>query len=380
MDNRNDKIDISVHNLTKKFGTFTAVQNVSFSVSKGNFFSILGPSGCGKTTLLRMISGFETPDEGDVYIGGEKVNNIPPNRRRTNLVFQHLALFPLKSVYENIAFGLKRRKVTKNEINKRVLQILNKVGLSGFGNKAIHQLSGGQMQRVAIARCLVLDPTVLLLDEPLGALDLKLREHMKIELKNLQERVGTTFIYITHDQGEAMTMSDNIAVMLSGKLEQIGSPYDLFNKPATSFVAAFVGDSNRLLGKILSKAANIVTVQVGSIKVKGIPQPDLFNSNDALVFIRPENIRINPPENSLTKDYQSYNGLVKNAIFEGSKTTYIVEVTENLLIKIFVQQASHISLLSPHDRVNISWKISDTLCFSTKQLKDIDMSVGGEGE
>lgn len=372
------EIDVRAEHLTKKFGDFTAVDSVSFSVPRGSFFSLLGPSGCGKTTILRMISGFETPTYGDVYIGGERVNEIPPNRRRTNLVFQNLALFPLKSVFENVAFGLRRRNVPKAEIRERVKKMLERVGLPGFENKAIHQLSGGQKQRVAIARCLVLEPTVLLLDEPLGALDLKLREHMKLELKKLQHRVGTTFIYITHDQGEAMTMSDQIAVMLRGRIVQIGAPEELYNSPATSFVAAFVGDSNRLQGRVLSRQDKRVKVGVGPLEVEGVPQPGLEGKSDALVFVRPQNVLIGSEADPIPEGYQAFPGLVREGIFEGAVSNYIVELAEGCQIKVVVPQASHIKPFSVEDRVQVAWSPDDTFCFSTEELADITMSVGQE--
>lgn len=374
----NNEIDVQAESLTKKFGDFTAVDNVSFSVRRGAFFSLLGPSGCGKTTILRMISGFEAPTQGDVYISGERVNDIPPNRRRTNLVFQNLALFPLKSVYENVAFGLKRRKVPRKEIRQQVQKMLERVGMSGFENKAIQQLSGGQKQRVAIARCLVLEPTVLLLDEPLGALDLKLREHMKLELKKLQNRVGTTFIYITHDQGEAMTMSNQIAVMLRGRIVQIGTPDELYNTPDTSFVAAFVGDSNRLQGQVLSRDDKQVKISVGPLEVEGVPQPGLEGKREALVFVRPQNIMIRSQADPVPEGYQAFPGLVREGIFEGHVTNYIVELAEGYQIKVVVPQASHIKTFSIEDRVRVVWSPEDTLCFSTEELVDIDMSVGQE--
>ncbi len=213
-------VDLKVEKVSKVFGTFKAVDEVSFEVVSGNFFSILGPSGCGKTTLLRMIAGFLEPTEGQIYIRQKLVNGIPPNQRPVNLVFQNLALFPMMNVFENIAFGLKRRKVEKKVIEAKVKDILARVGLSGFEKKKINELSGGQKQRVAIARALVLEPSVLLLDEPLGALDLKLREQMKVELKKLQAEVGTTFVYITHDQSEALVMSDFVAVMNKADLNK----------------------------------------------------------------------------------------------------------------------------------------------------------------
>ncbi len=373
-----NEIDVQTEHLTKMFGDFTAVNDVSFSVRRGAFFSLLGPSGCGKTTILRMISGFEVPTCGDVYIGGERVNNVPPNRRRTNLIFQNLALFPLKSVYDNIAFGLRRRRVPRGEIRKRVQNMLERVGLPGFEDKGIHQLSGGQKQRVAIARCLVLEPTVLLLDEPLGALDLKLREHMKLELKKLQHRVGTTFIYITHDQGEAMTMSDHVAVMLRGCIEQIGTPEELYNSPVTSFVAAFVGDSNRLQGRVVSRGDKRVKADVGALEVEGISQPGLEGKRDALIFVRPQNILIQSQADTVPQGYQSFSGLVREVIFEGAMSHYVVDLAEGCQIKVVVPQASHVKVFSREERVQLAWSPEDTLCFSTDELTDIEMSVGRE--
>ena len=218
------QIDLSVQNVVKKFGDFAAVNDVSFDVETGKFFSILGPSGCGKTTLLRMVAGFYEPSCGSIRIRGEEMAGVEPNRRPVNMVFQQLALFPMMNVAENIAFGLRRRGVRGGELRKRVEEILERVGLPGYGEKKISQISGGQKQRVALARCLVLRPVVLLLDEPLGALDLKLREQMKVELKKLQQQVGTTFVYITHDQSEAMVMSDLVAVMRDGRFEQMDTP------------------------------------------------------------------------------------------------------------------------------------------------------------
>src|SRR5436190_300119 len=240
--------DLEVDRVTKRYGIHTAVDALSLSVAHGSFFSILGPSGCGKTTLLRIVAGFLAPDEGDVRIGGRSMRGVAPNRRPVNMVFQHLALFPMMTVGENVGYGLTRRGVARAEIAKRVGAMLERVGLSGAQDKRVDQLSGGQKQRVAIARSLVLEPTLLLLDEPLGALDLKLREHMKIELKQLQADFGTTFVYITHDQSEALVLSDHVAVMSAGRFEQVGTPQELYYQPRTPFVAAFVGANNRLAG------------------------------------------------------------------------------------------------------------------------------------
>jgi ABC-type Fe3+/spermidine/putrescine transport system ATPase subunit len=245
--------DLEVDSLVKRFADHSAVDDLSFTVERGSFFSILGPSGCGKTTLLRMIAGFIAPDSGDIRIGGRSMQAVAPNRRPVNMVFQQLALFPMMSVGENVAFGLARRGMGKEERGRRAAAMLERVSLAGAAHKRVDELSGGQRQRVAIARSLVLEPTLLLLDEPLGALDLKLREHMKIELKQLQAAFGTTFVYITHDQSEALVLSDHVAVMNRGRFEQRGTPQDLYYQPATAFVAGFVGANNRIAGRVVQQ-------------------------------------------------------------------------------------------------------------------------------
>ncbi len=256
--------DLEVLTVDKRYGAFAAVQDLSFNVGRGSFFSILGPSGCGKTTLLRMIAGFIAPDRGDLRIKGASMLGVLPNKRPVNMVFQHLALFPMMSVGENIAYGLQRRRLKSSAIQAKVTDMLQRVGLPGSADKRIDQLSGGQKQRVAIARSLVLEPTLLLLDEPLGALDLKLREHMKVELKQLQAEIGTTFVYITHDQSEALVMSDQVAVMNQGRFEQVGSPQQLYYQPATSFVAGFVGNNNRFEGQVEQLHGAQVQLRTGS--------------------------------------------------------------------------------------------------------------------
>src|SRR5450631_2612270 len=250
--------DLEVRGLSKRFADHAAVQDLSFSVARGSFFSILGPSGCGKTTLLRMIAGFIAPDSGDIAIGGRSMRDVAPNRRPVNMVFQHLALFPMMSVGDNVAFGLARRGMARAERDRRSNAMLERVGLGGSAGKRVDELSGGQRQRVAIARSLVLEPTLLLLDEPLGALDLKLREHMKIELKQLQAAFGTTFVYITHDQSEALVLSDRVAVMNAGRFEQIGTPQELYYQPRTPFVAGFVGANNRIAGRAIRIDGEVV--------------------------------------------------------------------------------------------------------------------------
>jgi len=227
-ENTEQEFDLECRNLVRKFGDFVAVDDVSFGVPRGDFFSILGPSGCGKTTILRMMAGFQSPTSGDILIKGKSVVNVPPNKRPVNMVFQHLALFPMMTVAENIAYGLVRQGLGKSEVADKVKSALDRIDLPTSGDKSIKQLSGGQQQRVAIARCLVLEPAALLLDEPLGALDLKLREHMKVELKKMQDKFDTTFVYITHDQSEALVMSDHVAVVNDGRFEQLDIPQNLY--------------------------------------------------------------------------------------------------------------------------------------------------------
>ena len=283
------QIDCCVKEVTKKFGNFTAVDKVSFEVEDGNFFSILGPSGCGKTTLLRMIAGFYEPSSGRIEIRGKDMAGVEPNRRPVNLIFQHLALFPMMNVEENIGFGLKRRGEKTKAVNRKVAAMLERVGLPGFGPKKISQLSGGQMQRVAIARCLILEPVVLLLDEPLGALDLKLREHMKVELKKLQADVGTTFVYITHDRSEAMVMSDYVAVMNEGRFEQLDTPQNLYHHPATSFVAQFVGENNKFEGGLgKDESGQFFITLEGGLRLKINSNPRLAAGERIEMLARPE--------------------------------------------------------------------------------------------
>jgi len=309
------ELDVQLIDVAKRYGDFEAVQRVSLDVRHGEFFSILGPSGCGKTTLLRMIAGFIEPTEGQILIGGRDVRGVPPNRRPTSLVFQHLALFPLMTVYDNIAFGLRMRGIVEREIAPRVAEKLELINLRGYDRKRPDQLSGGEKQRVAIARSLIIEPTVLLLDEPLGALDLKLREHMKEELKAIQHRVGTTFIYITHDQGEALAMSDRIAVMRRGVLEQIGTPADVYERPATPFVAYFVGENNALAGTAAAGDGELAALDTPAGRLWGRNPARLAPGARALLFVRPEKVAIGPTdgaENRLQGRLQEvyYEGLV----------------------------------------------------------------------
>lgn len=279
---------VELHQVGMTFGQTRAVGDVSFTVEGGEFFSILGPSGCGKTTILRMIAGFLTPSEGQIVIGGRDMAGLGPDQRPTAMIFQSLALFPLMTVWENIAFGLEARGVSKAERRKRADELLKLIALEGFGERMPGELSGGQRQRVAIARALAVEPQVLLLDEPLSALDLKLRQHMRAELRALQKRTGVTFIYITHDQSEALAMSDRIAVMSAGVLQQVGAPRELYDNPATSFVASFVGETNALAGKVTSLASGIATVETSLGAMHGKAGPGVAAGHAARLYVRPE--------------------------------------------------------------------------------------------
>jgi len=320
--------DLEVQTLRKRYGAFAAVDDLSFGVRQGSFFSILGPSGCGKTTLLRMVAGFIAPDAGDIRIKGASMLGVPPNRRPVNMVFQHLALFPMMSVGENIAYGLERRGVKGATAKAKVADMLRRVGLPGSEGKRIDQLSGGQKQRVAIARSLVLEPALLLLDEPLGALDLKLREHMKVELKQLQAEVGTTFVYITHDQSEALVMSDQVAVMNQGRFEQLGTPQQLYYQPQTAFVAGFVGNNNRFQGRIEARNGEQVLLRTPEgLALWAQRMGALDVGQDALLFIRPEAIEVGRSARELPAGEPAWSATVQSVLFDGGNST--VQVRED---------------------------------------------------
>ncbi len=312
--------DLFCSGLVRRFGNNAAVDHVSLDVPAGTFFSILGPSGCGKTTLLRLLAGFDRPDEGDIHIRGARMNDVPPNRRPVNMVFQHLALFPTMSVGDNIGYGLKRQKVPASDRRTRIARVLEQVGLPGMENRNPGELSGGQRQRVALARCLVLEPTLLLLDEPLGALDLKLREQMKIELKHLQKAFGTTFVYITHDQSEAMVMSDQVAVMNDGRFEQVAPPEELYREPATPFVAGFVGDNNRLAGKLESVRDGLADLRLddGSLIRGRLGQAAPNIGERADLYIRPESLVLGG--DALKPEYSSLRASVTTTLFDGANS------------------------------------------------------------
>ena len=358
--------DLQVERVSKRYGSFTAVDDLSLDVARGSFFSILGPSGCGKTTLLRMIAGFMGPDAGDIRIGGQSMRAVPPNQRPVNMVFQHLALFPMMSVGENVGYGLARRGLPKAEIARRVGEMLERVSLSGAGHKRIDQLSGGQKQRVAIARSLVLEPTLLLLDEPLGALDLKLREHMKIELKQLQADFGTTFVYITHDQSEALVLSDHVAVMNAGRFEQVGTPQALYYAPQTPFVAGFVGANNGISGRADQVSADEVTLSSADgllLRAKAMGQ---VRPGDAVqAFVRPEAVRLARDEAGLGSTGQpTYQARVESLLFDGANSAVLVrEDRSRTEFRIALPQTGQLADLAVGEAVCFTFDPQRAVCF-----------------
>ena len=359
--------DLEVDEVTKRYGGHLAVDALSFAVAHGSFFSILGPSGCGKTTLLRMIAGFLSPDAGEIRIGGKAMGGVPPNRRPVNMVFQHLALFPMMSVGDNVGYGLTRRGVARDEIKRRVGEMLERVSLPGAQAKRVDQLSGGQKQRVAIARSLVLEPTLLLLDEPLGALDLKLREHMKIELKQLQAAFGTTFVYITHDQSEALVLSDRVAVMNRGRFEQVGSPQALYYEPQTPFVAGFVGANNRFNGHAAAVDGQRVTVTSANglvLRARAIGPIAVGAAVEA--FVRPEVAILARDEAELPTGLPRYRGQVESVLFDGASSAVLLrESGSQGEIRIALPQTGRFADLRAGEVVVFAFDPERAVCFAT---------------
>ncbi len=353
--------------VSKRFGSFVAVDDLSLSVARGSFFSILGPSGCGKTTLLRMVAGFLAADSGELRIRGQDMNGVPPNRRPVNMVFQHLALFPMMSVGENVGYGLARRGVDKDEVKRRVGEMLERVSLPGAQDKRVDQLSGGQKQRVAIARSLVLEPTLLLLDEPLGALDLKLREHMKIELKQLQAAFGTTFVYITHDQSEALVLSDHVAVMNHGRFEQVGTPQELYYQPQTPFVAGFVGANNVVNGKATQVDGDIVTVTseqglVVPARAMGTVQAGASVS----AFVRPEVASLARDSSVFSEaGLPHYSARIDSLLFDGANSAVLLHEEESRTeFRVALPQTGHLSDLRVGETVSFGFDPQRAVCFA----------------
>jgi spermidine/putrescine transport system ATP-binding protein len=361
--------DLVADGVVKRFADHVAVDSLSFSVERGSFFSILGPSGCGKTTLLRMIAGFISPDAGDISIGGKSMRGISPNRRPVNMVFQQLALFPMMTVGENVAYGLARRGVlSRAERTRKSHAMLERVGLGGAAEKRVDELSGGQRQRVAIARSLVLEPTLLLLDEPLGALDLKLREHMKIELKQLQAAFGTTFVYITHDQSEALVLSDHVGVMNHGRFEQLGTPQDLYYRPRTPFVASFVGANNRIVGRVTNVAGSAVELTTrDGWAVRAIAEGGVKAGDAVEGFVRPEAASLGRTEADLPPGQPSHRGDVESLLFDGANSAVLLkEERTRREFRIALPQTGRFSDLKPQEKVVFSFDPQRAVCFPAR--------------
>jgi spermidine/putrescine transport system ATP-binding protein len=341
---------IGIEHVTKRFGDFVAVQDSNFDIQRGEFFSMLGPSGCGKTTTLRMIAGFEQPTEGAIRLESEDVSRVPPYKRNVNTVFQQYALFPHLDVEANVAFGLQAKRVPKSEIAGRVREMLEVVRLAEFGKRRPAQLSGGQQQRIALARALVNYPSALLLDEPLGALDLKLRQTMQLELKRIQREVGITFVFVTHDQEEALTMSDRIAVMNEGWVEQIGSPEQIYHEPASVFVAGFIGMANLLPATVEEAADGMASGRLADDSVvRGTAVDGLRAGDPATFMIRPERMRLEVGTG------QGLAAVVKDLVFQGPLVRFELEANDGSALVAHVGPEAELPLLRPGDTVRVCW-------------------------
>ena len=371
------EFDVQLENVTKDFGDVRAVDDVSLDIEPGEFITLLGPSGCGKTTTLRCVAGLETPTQGNVYIDGERVNDRPPFERDMDMVFQSYALFPHMTVGENVAFGLQMqgaegevssgsrsvgthlkrlaRRETSPEIDQRVSEMLELVELPGMEDRNPSELSGGQQQRVALARALINEPTVLLLDEPLGALDLQLRQNMQIELKNLQEELDTTFIYVTHDQEEALTMSDRIVVMNEGQIEQVGEASEIYEEPETEFVADFIGETNLVRGRYTEENGR-ATVESNGLTFAVRPEPDA--SGDIVFALRPEKIRLGAEEGEFDN---VHDGTIVDSIYKGNVGKFAVSLENGQQLTIDVQMTDQSRYLSNGEEVSIGWPAEDTV-------------------
>ncbi|CAN5485775.1 ABC transporter ATP-binding protein [soil metagenome] len=341
---------VQLGDLTKAFGDFEAVRSISVDIPAGEFFSLLGPSGCGKTTTLRMIAGFERPTAGRILLDGQDVAGVPPHKRNVNTVFQNYALFPHLDVSENVAFGLRFSKTSKDEIQRRVEAALALVQLERFADRRPHQLSGGQQQRVALARALILNPSVLLLDEPLGALDAKLRKSLQIELKTLQERVGITFIYVTHDQEEALTMSDRMAVMSEGEIEQVGTPQQVYDEPTSLYVADFLGVSNTMSGEATgTNGAGGCHVKLGDFELLA-GRGDLDARGEVVIVVRPERVRL---ESDSTTAENAVPGTVERVVYVGATSQVIVRLPFDQSLQVMVANQGRSEQLSAGQRVSV---------------------------
>jgi spermidine/putrescine transport system ATP-binding protein len=356
-----EAVGISLEGVSKRFGYVEAVRDVSIDIREGEFFSLLGPSGCGKTTTLRMIGGFEEPDEGRILLRGADVTHAPPNRRNVNMVFQHYALFPHMSVGDNIAFGMRLRKVGKGEQRDRVAEMLAIVRLEGLERRKPGQLSGGQQQRVALARALVNRPAALLLDEPLGALDVKLRKQMQLELKRIQSELGTTFVYVTHDQEEALAMSDRIGVMNGGVVEQIASPREIYAHPATAFCADFIGSLNALDFRVDEVTDGRLVSRVSPTERLVVTAENGHKAGDSLkLAVRPERVRVDPAGRPAPEDGSRLEGVVAEVVFLGSLTQFHVDTKLGRVVSYRMNEGSGTGAIDSGGNVVLTWPAHDS--------------------
>ncbi|ACJ75845.1 ferric cations import ATP-binding protein FbpC 1 [Thermosipho africanus TCF52B] len=352
---------VSIKGINKWFGDFQVLKNVNLEVKKGEFFSLLGPSGCGKTTLLRIIAGLENADEGDIKFDNVSILSIPPHKRPVNTIFQNYALFPHLNVFENIAFSLRLKKYSENEIKEKVEKLLNLIRLEEHAYKKPNQLSGGQRQRVAIARALANEPKVLLLDEPVSALDAKLRQELLIELDNLHDQVGITFIYVTHDQAEAISISDHVAVMNEGKIVQYGTPYEIYESPADKFVATFIGETNLMKAIVLEINEELLKIEAPGIgEFYCYKDKEVKEKNQILLTLRPEKIKIS--KKPLTGK-NVFHGIIEEEIYMGYQTRYFVKIDNGFILRVYKQHVNYLldePILTWKDEVFVSWDPNDS--------------------
>jgi spermidine/putrescine transport system ATP-binding protein len=366
--------DLQLNNVTKRFGDFMAVDDLALTIPRGSFFALLGPSGCGKTTTLRMVAGLEEPTSGRISIGDEDITWAKPYKRPVNTVFQSYALFPHLDIFENVAFGLRRRGV--KDVKQRVGDMLDLVELTGFARRKPGQLSGGQQQRVALGRALINRPEVLLLDEPLGALDLKLRRQMQLELKRIQTEVGITFVHVTHDQEEAMTMADTIAVMNQGRIEQMGAPAELYENPMTTFVANFLGQSNLLTGSVSRRTGDQVVVEVHGRLIE-LPASRVHAEGTAVhVGVRPEKIQITHADDGASvAGHNELTGVVTDSSFTGVSTQYQVKLPWGQEVMVFEQNMSRDMRIVAGESVLMHWDPAHTFALDATQAADAGSSI-----
>jgi spermidine/putrescine transport system ATP-binding protein len=350
-----ERQDVRLENIVKTFGSYVAVDNISLTIESGEFFSLLGPSGCGKSTTLAMIGGFDEPSSGAIYLGGTDVSHLPPYRRDVNTVFQSYALFPHLSVADNVAFGLRRKGVAKAQISSRVADMLALVDLETFADRKPVQLSGGQQQRVALARALVNRPKLLLLDEPLGALDLKLRKQMQLELKRIQAEIGITFLFVTHDQEEAMVMSDRLAVMAGGRIEQVGAPAYVYDNPCSEFVAAFLGVSNLMPGQVASRAAEMASVTLADGATIKVARENLSaTATSVKIGVRPEKFHILGEGEPAGPEWNVIEATVGEAVYLGVSHQYAVQSHSGQSLTVYVQNLGN-RMLRQGELVRLAW-------------------------